>query len=375
MTNDRNISVPYVDIAGQHAGIKTEIMQAVERVIDHGLFVLGPEVAEFEARFAQLCQTKFAVGVNSGTDALILGLRALDIGPGDEVITVPNSFVASTSCVELVGAKPVFVDVGSDYNIDPSLIEAAITSRTKAILPVHLTGRPAAMDAILEIAQPRGLYVIEDAAQSVFANLHGQPVGSFGDVGCFSCHPLKTLNACGDAGVITTSNPNIHRRLTELRNIGLRTRDESVVWAGNSRLDTIQAAILLVKLRYIEEWTANRRANAAFYREQLGKIEGPAFKLPIGEEQENAVYHTFVIRAQMRDQLREFLAARAVATAVHYPIPIHLQPVAIDLGYKPGDFPETEAQANEILSLPIYPELTTEQLQHVASTVLEFFTR
>ena len=252
-------TIPYLNVVGQHVPLREDLLAAVARVLDHGQFILGAEVAEFEKAFARLCGTRYAVGVNSGTDALFMALSALGIGPGDEVITAPNSFVASTSCIRMAGATPVFVDVGEDYNIDVGGIEAAITPLTKAILPIHLTGRPARMDAIMEIAKKHGLVVVEDCAQAVLAEYREQRVGSFGAIGCFSLHPLKTLNACGDAGVLTTNDEALYHQLAIRRNIGLRTRDDCVMWSGNSRLDTLQAAILLVKLRYVEEWTRKRR--------------------------------------------------------------------------------------------------------------------
>jgi len=367
----QNIKIPYVNIAGQHAPIKTELLEAVGRIIDGGQFILGNEVSTFEQRFAGLCQTRFAVGVNSGTDALILALRALEIGPGDEVITVPNSFVSSTGCIVLVGARPIFIDVRDDYNMDPAQLEQAVTPRTKAILPVHLTGRPADMDAILKIARNHGLYVVEDCAQAVLAEYRGRRVGSFGTIGCFSLHPLKTLNACGDGGVLTTDDEALYERLKTLRNLGLQTRDNCVYWGLNSRLDTVQAAILLVKLKYVEGWTEKRRANAAFYRKALTGISG--LKVPVERPFEKAVYHTFVIQAKRRDELKQYLAENGVGSSIHYPIPIHLQDVARGLGYGPGSFPITERQAKCILSLPVYPELTTAELEYVVQLIKAFY--
>lgn len=373
--NTKVINVPYVDIAGQHAPLKKELLDAIGRVIDHGIFVLGPEVEEFEAQFAKLCGTDYAVGVNSGTDALILSLRALGIGDGDEVITAPNSFVASASCISLVGAVPVFADVGNDYNLDPDLVEAAITPKTKAILPVHLTGRSAQMAPLVDIARDKGLFIVEDAAQAVFAEYRGQKVGSFGDVGCFSCHPLKTLNAMGDAGVVTTNDLEIVKRLRVLRNIGLESRDNSIVWSGNSRLDTVQAAVLQVKLRFVEEWTEKRRANAKFYQKELSTLREYGFRVPDERDDERAVYHTFVVRATRREELRKYLSEFGIGTAIHYPVPIHLHDAAAGMNRPIGSFPESERQAGEILSLPVYPELSQKQLKHVAQTIKEFYSR
>lgn len=365
------MQIPYVNLAAQHKAIKDEILMAVGTVLDHGQFIMGEELGQFEQRLADLCGVRFAVGVNSGSDALIFALQALGIGPGDEVITVPNSFVSSTSCIALVGARPIFVDVGDDYNMDPAQLERVITHRTKAILPVHLTGRPADMDPILNVAKKHGLFVIEDCAQAVAAEYRGQRVGSFGTTGCFSFHPLKTLNACGDGGVVTTRDESLNQRLRVLRNLGLSNRDECVAWSHNSRLDTLQAAILMVKLNYLEEWTEKRRANARFYQEALAEVGN--LRVPVDRAYEKAVYHTFVIEADRRDALRDFLASKGIGTAVHYPIAIHLQQVAAELAYRPGSFPVAEKQATRILSLPVYPELKRNQLEYVASCIQDFY--
>lgn len=365
------LEVPYVNLAGQHAQIKEELLAAVSAVLDSGQFILGEPVAEFERQFAALCGVRYAVGVNSGTDALILALRAIGIGSGDEVVTVPNSFVASTACIRLLGARPVFVDVGPDYNIDPGKIAAAVSPRTRAILPVHLTGRPCNMEPIMAVARGKGLHVIEDCAQAVIAEYRGRRVGSFGTVGCFSLHPLKTLNACGDGGALTTDDPGLYERLKVMRNIGLRSRDDCVGWSHNSRLDTLQAAILLVKLRYLDQWTEKRRENARYYRTHLAWI--PQVEAPPAEAEVRAVYHTFVIQADRRDDLRGFLSARGVGSAIHYPVPIHLSTAGKELGYPEGSFPIAERQAQRVLSLPVYPELTVAQLDRVCESIREFY--
>lgn len=365
-----SIKIPYANIAGQHAPIKMALLEAIAGVIDRGQFILGEEVSTFEKRFAKLCGVRFAVAVNSGTDALILALRALGVGSGDEIITVPNSFIASTSCISLVGARPVFVDVREDYNMDSTQLEQAITLKTKAILPVHLTGRPADMDHIMELARTYDLHVVEDCAQAVLAEYRGKRVGSFGIIGCFSLHPLKTLNACGDGGMLTTNDKGIFERLKILRNHGLRRRDDCTVWSNNSRLDTLQAAILLVKMKYLEAWTEKRRANAAFYQKELGRL--PQVQVPIDKPYEKAVYHTFVIQADHRDQLKRYLADRGTETAIHYPVPIYLQKAA-GLGYGPGSFPVVERQAKRILSLPVYPELQTSQLEYIVEVLREYY--
>jgi dTDP-4-amino-4,6-dideoxygalactose transaminase len=367
------VKVPYVNIAKQHKPIKTLLLDVISKVIDRGDFIFGEEVSEFEERFAGLCGVRFAVGLNSGTDALILALRALDIGSGDEVITVPNSFIASTSCIILTGAAPVFVDVCDDYNIDADLIEKAITQRTRAILPVHLTGQPADMDPITEIARKHGLHVIEDCAQAVCAEYKGRRVGSFGTAGCFSLHPLKTLNACGDGGVVTTDDESLYERIKILRNVGLKTRDDCVIWSSNSRLDTIQSAILLVKMNYLEEWTSKRRANAKFYQDNLNQVA--EVKVPLESKDSHSVYHTFVIEAENRDGLQAHLGECGIGTAIHYPVPIHLHTAAANLGYKKGDFPTAERQSQRILSLPVYPELRTEDLENVVTEIKKFYQK
>ena len=334
------IKIPYINIKAQHAALKHELLQTVGETLDEAQFINGSAVGLFEQRFAEVCGARFAVGVNSGTDALILALQALEIGPGDEVITVPNSFVASTSCIVLTGAQPVFVDVRDDYNMDPTQLEAAITPKTKAILPVHLTGRPADMDPIMEVARAHGLHVVEDSAQAISAEYRGRRVGSFGIIGCFSLHPVKTLGACGDGGILTTDDEGLYERLQILRYHGLKTRDDCVVWAGNSRLDTIQASILLVKMKYFDTWTEGRRANAAFYQKALAEV--PGLCVPVDQPYEKAVYHTFVVQAERRDKLRAWLGDKGIETLIHYPNAIHLQESAEALGYKRGSLPVTE---------------------------------
>jgi len=367
------MKVSYVDIVGQHAPIKNRLLKAAGDVIDSGQFVLGKQVAEFERRFSKLCATKYALGVNSGTDALVIALKALGIGPGDEVITVANSFATSASCIACVGARPVFVDVRDDYNIDPSLIEGVITSRTRAIIPVHLTGRPADMAPIKKISKKYNLFVVEDCAQAICAKYKGKKVGSLGDIGCFSLHPLKTLNACGDSGVITTNNIKLYKKMKILRENGFLNRDDCVVWSNNSRMDTIQAAMLLVKLNDLGKWTKKRQENARFYKRYLSGIE--QIQLPIDEPYEESVYHTFVIQADRRDKLKSFLARQGIDTKIHYPVPIHLQPAAKDLGHKRGSFPVIERQSKRILSLPIYHGLTTAQLKYVVKCISQFYKK
>lgn len=365
------IKIPYVDLAAQNLAIKDELLSAVERVLGSGQLINGEDVRRFERAFADLCGVSHAVGVNSGTDALIIALRALSIGEGDEVITVANSFVTTASSIACVGARPVFVDVKEDYTMDPALLEAAVTDKTKAIIPVHLTGKSADMEAILKIAKKHGLYVIEDCAQAVCSEFKGQKVGSFGDVGCFSFHPLKTLNACGDGGGLVTNDRKLYERFILLRDNGIHDRNYCKVWSSNSRLDTIQAAILLVKMRYTERWIQARCQNAKIYQDMLSGLE--EVRCPVDADNERATYHTFVIQAEERDRLKQYLAEQGVETCIHYPIPIHLQEAAQYLGYREGSLPVTERQSRKILSLPVYPELGEENLRCIANHVRDFY--
>jgi dTDP-4-amino-4,6-dideoxygalactose transaminase len=364
------MQVPYINLGLQHKNIKTELLAATERVLESGQFILGDDLAKLEKTFATLCQTKYALGVGNGTDALFLSLLAIGIKEGDEVITAPNSFLASASAIGLIGGKPVFADVRDDFNLDPAKVEKAITPKTKAIIAVHLTGRPAPMDELMDIAKKHNIHLIEDCAQAVGAEYKNKRVGSFGTTGCFSLHPLKNLAASGDGGVITTNNEKVYSYLLKARNHGLKNRDECEFWSYNSRLDNLHAALLNIKLLYLEQWTARRREIAERYYE---KMQGLDIILPRDKPYEKAVYHTFIIQTKQRDKLKEFLASKGIDTKIHYPIPIHLQEAAKYLGYKKGDFPVTEKQAETILSLPIYPELTNEQVDYVAKNCADFF--
>jgi dTDP-4-amino-4,6-dideoxygalactose transaminase len=308
--------------------------------------------------------------VANGTDALFLSLKAIGVKEGDEVITAPNSFLASASSIALIGAKPVFADVREDFNLDPIKVEKAITPKTKAIIVVHLTGRPAPMDELLEVAKRNNIQLIEDCAQAVRAEYNCKRVGSFGITGCFSLHPLKNIAAAGDGGVITTNDENIYNYLLKARNHGLKNRDECDFWSYNSRLDNLQAALLNVKLKHLEMWTERRREIANLYYE---KFKGLKIIVPHDKPSEKAVYHTFIIETDRRDELKAFLADKGIDTKVHYPVPIHYQEAAKYLGYKKGDFPITERQAETILSLPIYPELTDEQVNYIADSVVEYY--
>lgn len=373
----RNIvKVSYINLEAQANVIKEELMTAIQKVVLSGMYVLGEQVRLFEKSFSEICNTKYAIGVSNGTDALILAMKSLGIGIGDEVITVPNSFLASTSSIALTGAKPVFVDVSYDYNMDPSKIKNAITDKTKAILPVHLTGRPANMKIIMEIAQEFGLYIVEDCAQAVGAEYAGKKVGSSGDLGCFSLHPLKNLNACGDGGVITTNNKDIYEWLLMARNHGLKGRDQCEFWAYNNRLDEVQAAVCNVKLKYINEWSNRRRQIAGIYREGLdGYVISPNDSIYENNEEieSKSVYHTFIIQANKRNELHKFLLDMGVDTKIHYAIPVHLQKAAESLGYVKGSFPVVEDLCNKILSLPIYPELSDDQVNYVINSIRKFY--
>jgi dTDP-4-amino-4,6-dideoxygalactose transaminase len=337
-------------------------------------FVLGPQVIEFEARFARLCGTRYAVSLNSGTDALFLALRGLGVGPGDEVVTVPNSFVATAGAIVQAGATPVFVDVNAEYLIDPAQIEDAITPRTRVVIPVHLTGNPADMRAIGAVAERHGLHVIEDAAQAVGASVYGEIVGSIGVAGAFSLFPLKNLGVAGDGGMLTTNDAGLFERVSRLRNHGLRSRDEVEEWGVNSRLDTIQAIVGDAVLDTLAEVTARRIANAAFYDRTLAEF-APAVVVPPRRPGVKQVFHIYVVQAEQRDRLREFLDARGVETKIHYPIPIHLQKAAEGLGHKRGAFPVCEAQSERIVSLPVHEYLTEREQTYVVECIREFYGR
>jgi dTDP-4-amino-4,6-dideoxygalactose transaminase len=306
--------VPFINLGLQHQSLKEELMDVVSGLLDSGQFILGDDLTKFETSFAQLCGTKYAVGVANGTDALFLSMKVLGLEKGDEVITAPNSYLASASSIHLAGATPVFADVRADLNIDPEQIRKAITPKTKAIIPVHLTGRPADMEAILAIAEEFHLAVIEDAAQAVSAGYRNIPVGSFGHTGCFSLHPLKNLSACGDGGVITTSNEDLYQKLLKARNHGLRNRDECEFWSYNSRLDNLQAALLNIKLKKLPEWTDRRRKTASYYNERFSELD---MILPKDKTDEKAVYHTYIVQTERRDELKDFLSKKGIDTKIH----------------------------------------------------------
>jgi dTDP-4-amino-4,6-dideoxygalactose transaminase len=366
----RRIEVPYTGFSQQFGDEKEELLAIVAATLEKGDYILGQAVRDFEDRVSELCQVRSAVGVASGTDALVLALKALEIGEGDEVVTVANSWISTASCIALVGAKPVFVDIRDDLNIDPGLIESVINAKTKAIIPVHLTGRPAAMSEITALAAKHGLYVIEDAAQAVGAKYKGVSVGGLGDIGCFSLHPLKNLNACGDGGIVTCSDAKWVDRLRLLRNHGLIDRDHVEMWGHCSRLDTLQAAILLSRLERLSVIEQARRDNAAFYNDRLAEYVG----VPHSGEGEHHVYHTYIIQTDRRDELSGYLKERGISAKVHYPVPIHLQKAAEYLGYRRGDLPKTEELGDRILTLPVHQFLTEEQKEHVVDSIASFFT-
>ena len=361
--------VPYVNFPAQYAIERAGIEACVEAVFSKGEFVGGGAVADLETALADGVGVKHAAALNSGTDALILTMRAMDVGPGDEVITPPNSFVASAAAIVATGATPVFADVQADQNIDPAAVEAAITGNTRAIMPVHLTGRVCDMDAISAIAEKHGIAVIEDAAQSFGSQYRDRQSGSFGVAGCFSAHPLKNLNAAGDAGFVTTDDDTLAARLRLLRNHGLADRDTVAEWGTVSRLDALQAAILLMRLKTVAATIEARRRNAALYRELLA---GSDIFWPPCRAHEFNTFHTFVVQVDRRDELQAFMAEKGIETAIHYPTPLHLQPAAKALGYKAGDFPVAEEQAKRILSLPIHQFLTEDDIKSVAETILSF---
>jgi dTDP-4-amino-4,6-dideoxygalactose transaminase len=364
--------VPFVDLAAQYRTIAEEINEATTRVIQEADFILGREVSLFEEEFATFCEAKYAVGVDSGTSALELALRAYDIGPGDEVITAANSFIASALAISHAGATPVLVDVDPyTHTMDVTAIEGAITPRTKAVLPVHLYGHPAHMDPIRQLADKHGLVVIEDACQAHGARYKGKRTGSLGHAAAFSFYPGKNLGAYGDGGIVVTNDRGIAKRLEMLRNYGQKEKYQHLFRGYNRRLDTLQAAVLRVKLRYLEKWNAARRWNAVLYHKFL---EGCGVVLPGEAGGAESVWHLYVIRSERRDMLREHLISRGVSAGIHYPIPIHLQPAYQDLGYKRGDFPVTESCAQQALSLPMYAEITQSQIEFVAKTIGGFLS-
>ncbi len=362
--------IPILDLKAQYQSIKDEINEAVQGVLESGRFILGPNVEALEKEVAEYCQCRHGVGVASGTDALCLSLHALGIGPGDEVITTPFSFVATASTISRAGATPVFVDIDPrTFNLDPDEVEIAITSKTKAIMPVHLFGQPAEMGPIMEIANQRGLKVIEDAAQAIGAEENGRRVGSFGDVGCFSFYPTKNLGAYGDGGMVTTNDPALAEKIDVLRRQGSKRKYHNEVLGFNSRLDEIQAALLRVKFKYLEEWVAERQRVARLYSALLSQA---GVETPYERPGVRHVYHQYTICVACRDELRIYLQEQGIGAMIYYPVPLHRLKLYADLDYPAGSLEFSEQAAREVLSLPMYPELTDDQIQTVVDAIKSF---
>lgn len=364
--------IPYLDLAAQYRGIKSEIRAAMDRVLDTNAYILGPEVKAFEEAFAAAHDVRHAVAVNSGTSALHLALLALGVGPGDEVITTPFTFIATVAAIGYTGATPVFVDIDPEsFTLDPSKIEAAITPKTKVIMPVHLYGQPADMDPILAVAKRHGLHVVEDAAQAHLAEYKGRKVGSFGAIACFSFYPGKNLGAYGEGGAAVTNDDRYAATMRALRDWGQTERYRHAMKGYNYRMDGLQGAVLGVKMPHLDAWTEGRRRVAAAYREQF---EPAGVALPKEMPYARHVYHVYAIRVADRAAAQRALQEAGIQTGIHYPIPVHLQEAWAELGYRRGDFPHAEQAADEVLSLPIYAELTDEQVARVASAVVAHTT-
>jgi dTDP-4-amino-4,6-dideoxygalactose transaminase len=367
------MNIPFVDLKTQYRILEPDIIMSVRSVMERAAFIMGAEMEAFERDFADYIGVKFALGVSSGTDALHLALRAQGVGPGDEVITAANTFIATCEAITHSGATVRLVDVHpGTYNLDPVKLEFAITSRTKAILPVHLYGQSADMDPILKVARAHHLFVLEDCAQSHGARYHGKKTGTFGKAACFSFYPGKNLGAYGDGGAILTNDAALADQARLLRNHGQSVKYEHQVVGYCNRLDNLQAAVLRIKLPYLEQWNAARRSRAAFYNKLLADV--PNIVTPYVPQNVEAIYHLYVIRVTdgRRDALQAFLNYAGVATGLHYPIPVHLQPAYASLGHKPGDFPVSEQLAAQGLSLPMYPELTDDQVGYVSGKIMEF---
>ncbi|MDI6794877.1 MAG: DegT/DnrJ/EryC1/StrS family aminotransferase [bacterium] len=364
------MSIPLLDLKAQYASIREEINEAVLKVIESGCYILGPNVAALEEEVAAYCQASFGIGVASGTDALYISLLAIGIKPGDEVITVPFTFIATAEVITLLGAKPVFVDIDPlTFNINPDRIEAAVTKKTKAIIPVHLYGQPADLDPILSLAAKYDLKVIEDGAQAIGAEYKGKRIGAIGDLGALSFFPAKNLGAYGDGGMVVTNNEDLAELIKMLRVHGSKEKYYHSIIGFNARLDELQAAVLRVKLKYLAEWTEARRQKAAAYNQGL---KDSSVVIPQEPLFARHVYNQYTIRSRRRDELKEDLAANGIPTAIHYPMPLHLQEAFAFLGYKKGDFPESERAAGEVLSLPIYPELSEQQASEIIKGVSGF---
>jgi dTDP-4-amino-4,6-dideoxygalactose transaminase len=363
--------IPYLDLPAQIKGVRAEIDAALARSLDNCTFCLGPDVAQFEKDFAQFCGAQHALGFNSGTSALHVALRLLNVGPGDEVITTPYTFIATSWAISYCGAKPVYVDIeDSTFNLNPKLIEKAITPKTKAVLPVHLYGQPFDVDSISEICRKHKLPLVEDACQAVGAKYKGKTVGALGDISCFSFYPGKNLGACGEGGALVTNNTAFAARARSLREHGSTVRYYHDEIGYNYRMEGIQGAVLGVKLPHLQKWNSERRRVAKRYTELLADTP---LQLPLEADYAESAWHLYVVRHPQRDKLKEHLDTNGVGCALHYPLPLHLQKCYAGLGHKPGDFPLAEKAARECLSLPIYPELADTQIQRVAEVVKGFF--
>ncbi len=368
------MQIPFVDLKSQYASIKNRILPELEEVLETSAFILGPKVAAFEEKFASMHGVRRCLGVNNGTAALHVALWALGLGPGDEVILPVNTFFATAEAVSMTGAAPRFVEPHPHtYNLDPEAIEAAINPRTKGIVPVHLYGQPADMEPILQIAERRGLWVVEDAAQAHLARYRNKPVGGFGIAACFSFYPGKNLGAYGEAGAIVTNDEDLYHRMRLIRDHGSAEKYRHEMIGHNYRMAGFQGAVLGVKCAFIEEWTRLRAMHAAAYTRLLGDI--PQVSLPFEMAEVVHAYHLYVIRVPFRDELAEYLKQRGIATGMHYPIPLHLQPAYAFMGHGPGSFPIAERYAGQILSLPIFPELEEAQIQYVADHIRSFFAQ
>jgi len=364
---------PFLDLKAQYANIRDEVSAAVESVFESQIFIMGPEVSAFEEEVKAQIGCEYTFGCASGSDALLLALMALGVGPGDEVITVPFTFVATVGAIARLHARTVFVDIDPvTFNLDPSKLEKAITPRTKAIIPVHLFGLCADMDGILAVARERGIPVVEDAAQAIGSKYKGRVAGSMGTIGCFSFFPSKNLGGAGDGGLITTNDAELAAKLKLLRNHGSKTKYDYVLLGINSRLDALQAAVLRVKLRHLDEWASGRRRNAAKYIELFSATGVRGVTLPKEPEGYFHVYNQYTIRSPKRDALKNYLQSCGIPSEIYYPHALHLQPAFTDLGYGPGAFPEAERSSGEVLSLPIYPELEEGQLAAVAQAIGDF---
>ena len=363
------MNISFLDLRQEYIKIKKEINKSILDLMQRGDFILGKDEKMFEEEFAQYCNTKYALGVNSGTDALFLSLLACNIGRGDEVIVPCFTYIASSFAISYTGAKPVFVDIDEiSYNIDIKKIEKSITKNTKAIIPVHLFGQPAKMKEIISLAKKYNLKIIEDAAQAHGAKYYGKKVGSLADTGCFSFYPTKNLGGCGDGGMVTTNNKNIYKKILKLRDYGRRDRYHHVIKGYNSRLDTIQAVILRIKLKNLDRWNQMRRKNAEIYNNLLEDLD---LVLPKEENNVKHVYHAYSIRLKNRDKIVQKLRNRGISTSIYYPIPLHLQPAYKELNYKKGNFPIAEKVSKDILSLPIYPCLEKAKIEFITKVLKE----